>query len=121
MHGSDYYHPGELEVQERAGVRRQAEAIAEMILPFVPPAIGGFISTQRLAVVGSVGPDGRVWASAMIGDPGFLGIPDEHTLRIVLPEHEDDPVWDNLRENPHAGFLVLDPGTRKRMRVNGIA
>jgi hypothetical protein len=117
----ELYHAGEIEVQERAGVRRQAEQIADMILPFVPPAASRFVSAQRLAVVGSVGRDGNVWASAIIGDPGFLGIPDEHTLRIAAPMNEEDPLWNNLRSNPQAGVLILDAAARRRMRVNGIA
>jgi hypothetical protein len=121
MNESDYYHAGELEVQERAGVRHQADAISEMILPFVPPAVGGFVSAQRLAVVGSVGSDGRVWASAVIGDPGFLNIPDERTLQIESPVHGDDPLWENLRGNPQIGVLILDAAARRRMRVNGAA
>jgi predicted pyridoxine 5'-phosphate oxidase superfamily flavin-nucleotide-binding protein len=92
MNESEHYHVGELEVQERAGVRRQAEEIGEMILPFIPPAAGGFVSGQRLAVLGSVGNDRRVWASAMVGEPGFLRVPNEHTLQITSPEYEDDPV-----------------------------
>lgn len=100
MNESEHYHAGELEVQDRAGAGRQAGTIGEMILPFIPPATGGFVSAQRLAVVGSVGSDGRVWASAMIGDPGFLSIPDERTLWIVSPE------WEKLsgRNNKRSGF-----------------
>jgi predicted pyridoxine 5'-phosphate oxidase superfamily flavin-nucleotide-binding protein len=121
MSESEYYHAGELEVQERAGVRRQADDIGEMILPFVPPVAGAFVSAQRLAVLGSVGSDGKVWASAVIGEPGFLSIPDEHALQITSPVHGEDPLWENLRGNPLVGVLILDPATRRRIRVNGVA
>lgn len=121
MDASDYYHSGELEVQERVGVRRQADAMGETIFPLIPQAAGVFFSAQRLAVVGTAGSNGRVWASAMIGDPGFLSVSNEGTLQIVSPVHEDDPVWTNLRSNPRIGAMVLDAAARRRIRVNGVA
>ncbi len=121
MDESNLYHAGELEVQERVGVRRQADEISEMILPFIPSSTGAFIARQRLAVVGSADSRGGVWASAMIGDPGFLSIPDQHTLQITTAPHDDEPLWENLQSNPQAGVLILDPAARKRLRVNGSA
>ena len=122
MGESSLYHAGELEVQERAQVRQQADELGEMmILPFIPPSANGFISRQRLAVMGTVASEGSVWASALIGDPGFLSLPDEQTLHIAAPAQEDDPVWKNLSSKSRAGVLILDPGARKRMRVNGSA
>ena len=85
MEESDYFHPGELEVQERAGVRRQAEELGESILPFIPSSASAFLARQRLAVIASVAADGSVWASALIEDSGFLGAPAPHTLRIAAP------------------------------------
>ncbi len=120
MDNSEIYHAGELEVQERAGVRTQADQMSDMILPFIPPAAGRFVAAQRLAVVASVAGDGSVWCSAMIGEPGFLSLADEHTLQISLPPNED-PIWENLPANPHAGVIILDPASRKRLRVNGLA
>ena len=35
-----------------------------------------------MVVVGSVGVDGRVWASQLVGEPGFVRALDERTVRI---------------------------------------
>jgi len=57
---STKYHPGEIEVQERAGVRSMAERIGNSIRPTIPPAAREFLGEQPMVVVGSVGADGRV-------------------------------------------------------------
>jgi hypothetical protein len=121
MDDSEIYHGGEIEVQTRARGRHQAEQLADMILPFLPPAANGFVSHQRLAVVGSGDFEGDIWASALIAEPGFLTIPDESTLRIVPSIHEDDPLWGNVRRNSETGVLILDSASRRRLRINGKA
>lgn len=118
MHQFEPYHAGEIEVQEHAGVRRQADQLSDMILPFIPPAAGNFVSAQRLSVIGSVDANGRVWASALIGDPGFLSLPDENTL-LIASQPTDDVIWENLRTHQQVGVVILDPASRRRLRVNG--
>lgn len=115
------YHEGELEVQARAGVSAMAEMVGRSIRDFIPPSALTFLPMQRLSVVGSVAADGSVWASALIGEPGFLSAPDRYTLRIAVGVHSGDPLWRNLATNNSVGVLVLDPATRRRMRVNGRA
>jgi predicted pyridoxine 5'-phosphate oxidase superfamily flavin-nucleotide-binding protein len=115
------YHEGELGVQARAGVSAVAELVGRSIRDFIPPSAMSFLPMQRLSVVGSVAADGSVWASALVGEPGFLSAPDRHTLRIAADVHSEDPLWGNLAANPSVGVLILDPATRRRMRVNGTA
>ncbi len=74
------YHSGELEVQTRAGVRVEASRIANMMMSILPPVAQTFLLAQRLAVAGTVGRDGRVWASLLTGAPGFLQAIDATTL-----------------------------------------
>jgi hypothetical protein len=52
------YHPGEIEVQERAGVRSMAEPVGNSIRPITPPATREFLEEQLTIVVGSVGTNG---------------------------------------------------------------
>ncbi len=54
------YHPGEIEVQERAGVRAMAERVGNSIHPTIPPTAREFLREQPMIVVGFVGADGRV-------------------------------------------------------------
>ena len=86
---STKYHPGEIEVQERAGVRSMAERIGNSIRPTIPPAAREFLGEQPMVVVGSVGADGRVRASLLAGEPGFVRTLDDRTVETTgqpLPE-----------------------------------
>jgi GNAT superfamily N-acetyltransferase len=51
----------------------------------------------------------------------FQWLENEHTLRVKLPAAADEVLLENLCQNPTIGLLVLDPRTRRRMRINGIA
>ena len=66
------YHAGELSVQERAGVREMADRIGKSIRSTIPLAAQEFLRSQPMAIVGSVDPSGRVWASLLTGEPGFM-------------------------------------------------
>ncbi|HEY1263343.1 MAG TPA: pyridoxamine 5'-phosphate oxidase family protein, partial [Terriglobales bacterium] len=113
------YHEGEIEVQTRAGVRAMAEQVGHSIRNLISPSAAAFAPLQRLAIVGSVASDGGVWASAVAGEPGYLSVPDLHSLQVATPR-TDDPLWTNLQQNPAIGVLILDPVMR-RLRINGPA
>jgi len=117
------YHPGEIEVQERAGVRGMAERVGNIIRPAIPPAARAFLAEQPMVVVGSIGADGRVWASALAGQPGFARALDERTVEIAAEPMPDDPLAENLAAGAGAavGMIAIDLATRRRMRLNGKA
>jgi uncharacterized protein len=115
------YHPGELSVQERAGVREMADRIGRSIGSTIPPAARNFLRSQPLVVVGSVDASQRVWASLLTGTPGFLHAADEHTMRINARPAAGDPLRDNLAANSQVGMIAIEFATRRRMRLNGRA
>ncbi len=115
------YHPGEIEVQERAGVRSMAERVGNSIHPTIPPAAREFLE-EPMVVVGSVGADGRVWASLLAGEPGFVRALDERTVRINATPLPDDPLAEALQgAGTQVGLLAIDLATRRRLRLNGEA
>ena len=119
------YHPGEIEVQERAGVRGMAERVGNGIHPVIPPAAREFLEEQPMVVVGSVGSDGRVWASMLAGEPGFARALDERTVMIDAAPVPGDPLAENLAAGVTAvgvvNFLPLDEGTGSwRLRTDGM-
>ena len=61
-------------MQERAGVRPMAERVGNSIHSTIPQAAREFLEEQLMVVVGSVDADGRVWASPLVGEPGFLRV-----------------------------------------------
>ena len=114
------YHRGELEVQERAGVREMAARVGKVIRPFVPSAARGFLLEQPMAVVASVDDAGWPWASLLVGEPGFVRAPDERTVAIDAPPLPGDPLKDNLRDGAEVGVLAIDLETRRRMKAKGV-
>ena len=115
------YHPGELSVQERAGVREMAARIGRSIGATIPPVAWNFLRSQPLVVVGSVDARQRVWASLLTGAPGFLHVVDEHTVRINARPTAGDPLGDNLAANSQVALIAIEFATRRRMRLNGRA
>ena len=118
------YHEGELTVQRRADeseiARINGRAIDETIL-------GGalrFIEQQAMVVVGSIDSVGQVWSSVLFGQPGFLRALDNRTLELDVSKQRSsihDPLWRNLQNNPDVGLIVIELGSRRRIRINGVA
>lgn len=115
------YHPGELSVQERAGVREMAARIGRSIRSTIPPAAWNFLRSQPFVVVGSVDARQRVWASLLTGAPGFLQVVNEDTVRIKAQPATGDLLGDNLAANSQVGLIAIEFATRRRMRLNGKA
>ena len=119
---SSPFHPGEREVQRRAGLIEEASSVGGIIARDLTPAIARFLARQRLAVAASLDAGGRVWASLLTGPAGFLAPAGPQRLRIAVSPIAGDPLGENLRAGGRRelGLVVLDPRTRQRMRVNGI-
>lgn len=115
------YHRGEIEVQARAGVREMAARISDVIRPEIPLYTRDFLENQRTVVVGFTGAGGRVWASLLTGEPGFLRVIDERTLRIDACPVPGDPLDENSKPGMEVGLISIDFSSRRRMRLNGKA
>jgi uncharacterized protein len=113
------YHDGEIAVQTRAGVRRQAEKLAAGIRGSIAPGLHEFIAAQRMAVLGTVDRRGFVWASVVTGEAGFLQVLDEQTIRIGAIPAAGDPLLENLAQPAHAALIIPDLAARRRLRLNG--
>lgn len=113
------WHEGELEVQKRAGVASKAERLSGMVRHSLPDSARGFLVQRQFAVLGSVDCESRVWASAVVGEPGFMQAPDPATVAIQGGWSERDPLLENIAQNNDVGMLAIDFATRRRMRVNG--
>jgi len=113
------YHPGEIEVQRRAGVRREADEVGRIIGGSIPLALGPLLEGFRLAVAASLDARGRVWASLLTGPPGFLKVVDETRLDIDARPVPGDPLSGRGEGRQALGILIFDPATRRRVRFNG--
>jgi uncharacterized protein len=116
------YHDGETAVQERAGVLAEAAKLGPRVVrDQLTDQFADFLRRQRIVIVASGTPSGRVWASALTGAPGFAvaTAPDHVVVRADIAR--DDPLTKALEHGPTGiGLLVIDPVTRSRIRINGI-
>jgi len=103
------YHGGELEVQRRMGGEEIAARLLRGVMDELPYAAREFLEDQPMLIVASTeGEDVR--ADVLSGAPGFISTPDEQTVHVAGRAFAG-PV----------GLLALEPATRRRMRVNGVA
>lgn len=115
------FHEGELAVQAQAGVQEMASRVGKSIRSIIPLAAQEFLSSQPFVVVSSINQQGRVWASILAGQPGFMRVIDERTVQINAKPANGDPLSENILWNDHIGMIVIEFATRRRMRINGTA
>ncbi len=116
------FHAGERSLQARAGVAEQLDAMGPRVMrSFMPEQHRTFFGQLPWVLVGSVDERGQPWASALAGPPGFLATPTPHVLSIHAWPGPLDPLANHLREGAPVGLLGLQPHTRRRNRLNGVA
>lgn len=113
------FHHGELAVQGRAGVRREAARLAVMLAE--PSLDGGkqrFLAAQTFAAITARDGDGLLWTSPLAAAPGFL---DGHgtTLEVAAAPRPGDPLA-GLPAGQQVGMIAIDFAGRRRFRVNGM-
>ena len=82
----------------------------------------GFIGWSPFLVLASCDAQGRVDASPRGDQPGFVGIPDDHTLLIPdRPGNNRLDTMTNILTNAGVGMLFFIPGFDETLRVNGTA
>lgn len=116
------FHEGELLVQRRANETGTARRNGSVIADTIPNGALRFIGEQPLAAVGSLDGDGNVWASVLVGKPGFMSAPDERAVELDTTQacsSAHDPLWNNIAADASIGMLVIDLATRRRLRING--
>ncbi|MFH7024017.1 MAG: pyridoxamine 5'-phosphate oxidase family protein [Heteroscytonema crispum UTEX LB 1556] len=115
------FHSGEIRVQTQAGVREEAQRLCHAISSTIKPSAQEFLSTQQIAVASTVETNGRVWASLLTGQPGFIKVLNTQTIQINAIPIATDPLHQNLQSNNDVGLLVIDLINRRRLRLNGKA
>jgi len=113
------HHPGELSVQARAGVRREAHGSAT-VGGVVPAVAEEFLLEQRMIVIAAER-DGALWTTALVGEPGFIELLDESTLNIGADLPAEDPLSGAFDAPLEVGMVAIEPESRRRMRINGRA
>jgi uncharacterized protein len=123
------FHPGELAAQAKAGLSAEAERVGGIVRTTVPPAAADFLTEQSMLVIGGGDEQGQVWASLLTGAPGFLragtvaggDVGDPAVVDIAAHPLPSDPLAAALTREARIGAIAIDPSTRRRMRINGLA
>jgi predicted pyridoxine 5'-phosphate oxidase superfamily flavin-nucleotide-binding protein len=111
------YHEGERHLQERAGVRTEADRLSGMISTRLTTAAQLHLMTTRTAMLAVTDADRACWITGLLGDPGFLE-PTREGLRIHQVPGAGDPTGPR-QPGDHLGLLVINLEARRRLRVNG--
>ena len=115
------FHAGELEIQAQLGVQEKADKQARrMVRDYLTEQHRQFFAKLPYLIVGTVDAAGAPWASIVVGSPGFLSSPDEHTLVANTQILSGDPLLENLAAGADIGLLGIDLQARRRNRLNGI-
>jgi uncharacterized protein len=119
----ELFHEGELAVQRRAGVVDVARRVGEgSIEHALAPEVIAFLGHQLFLFCATRTPDGAVWASLLVGPPGFARGVDAGRLLLATRPAVGDPLALALAHEPAPlGILALEAATRTRVRVNGTA
>jgi predicted pyridoxine 5'-phosphate oxidase superfamily flavin-nucleotide-binding protein len=119
MAGSPF-HAGEQAVQTRIGVRDRVEKMGQrMVRSFMPDEHRAFFEDLPFMIAASEDAQGTLWASLLVGEPGFVQAPEPRRLSLAGTILPGDPLRENLRAGAPLGLLGIELPTRRRNRVNG--
>lgn len=106
----------------RAIVGPSSPATEAKIEPIVGEFARSFIARSPFLLMATADAEGRLDVSPKGDGPGFVAIPDEHTL--LVPDRTGNRLvfgLQNILANPRIGLIFLVPGTGETLRVNGRA
>lgn len=119
---SEVYHNGEKQVQQLTGEERIASSTGRVITDTIIKGAINFIEKQPMAFVSSSDEKGQVWASVLVGDFGFTGVPNPNALsfnQAMIYSSKEDIFYQNIVHKPLLGSLFIELGSRRRFRING--
>jgi hypothetical protein len=112
------FHEGELAVQQKAGVAHDAARLEGMLRPaLLEGGAKKFLAQREFAAITARDDDGRLWTSALTGEPGFLDSTG-NTLTVHTAPGEGDPLY-RMPADQQVGLLVIELAIRRRVRING--
>lgn len=121
---NEVFHQGECRIQQVTGEEVMASLNGRMIADTIMRGAFRYISNQPMVIISSVDAQRSIWASVLVGEVGFIQVPDETTITLnlsMLRSVKDDIFFRNIAWHSPIGMLFMEPATRKRFRVNGQA
>ncbi|MGW4248561.1 pyridoxamine 5'-phosphate oxidase family protein [Nocardia sp. NPDC004722] len=96
-----------------------AARVGRMIRSDIPAAAMEFLAEQPMIVVAAADDAGRIWASQLVGPPGFVHASGDRSIEVDALPVAGDPLAESLHGTRQVGMIALQPQLRRRMRVNG--
>ncbi|MCY1138049.1 pyridoxamine 5'-phosphate oxidase family protein [Actinoplanes sp. Pm04-4] len=115
------YHRGELTAQKRAGLLDEAAHVSALISRRMPRGAVMFLAEQPMLVLGAADGAGAMWVTMLTGDPGFIRVTGPSTISVAAVPTAGDPLRPVLDGPARVGLIAIEPGTRRRVRMNGTA
>ena len=114
------FHPGEREMQERAGVRKEAEKRGQrMLTAELNPKQMQFFRQLPFLLSAHTDTEGQPWASLLTGSPGFVSIDEDRFHCSLTMPSGGNPNGVLPRAGSNLGLLGIELSTRRRNRLNG--
>jgi uncharacterized protein len=114
------FHAGELAIQSRLGAQEQIDKQGRRVIrDYLPEQFRQFFSQLSYVIVGTADEVGNLWASILVGKPGFLSAPSDRTLQVTAKPLLGDPLINTLAHGIDIGLLGIELHTRRRNRLNG--
>lgn len=114
------FHPGELAIQTRFGIQERMDSLGRrMIRDYLLDQHQQFFAQLSYVIVGTVDTENHVWASILVGEPGFLSAPNPRQLQVAAQPLWGDPLAKTLITGQGIGLLGIELHTRRRNRLNG--
>lgn len=115
------FHPGELAIQTRLGIQERMDRMGRrFIREYVTQQLQEFFVRLSYVIIATVDDSDNLWASILVGKPGFIAIPNDRLVRITARPLPGDPLAQNLVEGGNIGLLGIELENRRRNRINGI-
>ena len=113
------FHKGEIDLQARAGASTELAVMANRaITNFMPMQHQTFLMMQPMIFVGAEDQQQDIWASTLVGKPGFIQIHDKYKFTINSQFVDIDPLAGNLKAGDEMGLLGFQFEIRLRNRIS---
>ena len=116
------YHGGNLELQEKFGTRKLAEALAKRATETLGADERKMIEGASMFFLATCDDRGLPTCSYKGGEPGFVRVVDDRT--IAFPNYDGNGKYQsmgNALQNPNVGILFIDFEGQVRLRLQGVA
>lgn len=117
------FHKGERSIHERFGYSTKVEPFGDLhIVARVGPGMREFFEERPFLIVGSANAYLEPTCHFVYGDTGWCTVSEDHS-EVVLsgPTAGNAVLRANIAAQPHVGILAIEPATRQRIRINGLA